>query len=212
MTSGMPEVSQTPFPHVSENGLFSEEILDRVLECFPDDSSGPWIRYSESHEAGKMEMSDPSGWPPLIAEVLEVLTSEEMAARVGEAFGIPNLIGSTYGGGLHCSPRGARLAMHTDFTHHPENGLFRRINMLLFLNKGWSEDQGGALYLGSEMEVIVPPKFNQLGCFATSSISAHGHPVPWDADNPRRSLAVYFYSPEPPENYSGPSSTSWKGK
>ena len=208
----MPVVENDPFPHISANSLFSESVLDAVLDCFPTNSDKHWRRYSESHEAGKMEMSDPNGWPSLIAEVLEVMTSDEMAKIVGDSFGIPDLMGSTYGGGLHCSPRGARLAMHTDFTHHPDTGLYRRINMLLFLNKGWEESHGGALYLGDDMEVVVPPVFNQLGCFATSAVSSHGHPVPWNSDSPRRSLAVYFYSPNPPAEYSGPNTTVWKGE
>ena len=212
LVKDFPQVNDVPFPYISENGLFSESVLDEVLNCFPANSDKHWRRYSESHEAGKMEMSDPRGWPNLISQVLDMMTSEDMAALVGESFGIPDLVGSTYGGGLHCSPRGARLAMHTDFTHHPDTGLFRRINMLLFLNRGWEEDHGGGLYLGDDMEVLIPPVFNQLGCFATSGISSHGHPVPWNADEPRRSLAVYFYSPEPPADYFGPNTTVWKGE
>lgn len=205
----MPDISTEPFDHISAQGLFSNEILEQVLSVFPALDDSHWKRYGAPTEAGKMEMSDPEGWPPLIAEVLQVMTGEEMADQMSKSFGIPNLIGSTYGGGLHCSPIGARLAMHTDFTHHPDTGLFRRLNLLIFLNKGWEESWGGGLYLGRRREVLVPPQFNQLGVFATSSKSAHGHPVEWKHGQPRRSLAAYFYSPEPPPFYNGPTSTVW---
>lgn len=205
----LPAIATDPFDHISAEGLFNPQILDDVLKVFPALDDAHWKRYGAPTEAGKMEMSDPNGWPPLVAEVLSVMRGDEMAEAMSKAFGIPNLIGSTYGGGLHCSPVGARLAMHTDFTHHPDTGLFRRLNLLIFLNKGWEESWGGALYLGARRQVMVPPRFNQLGVFATSSQSAHGHPVEWKNMQPRRSLAAYFYSPEPPAHYSGPTSTVW---
>lgn len=205
----LPTPTDKPFPHISFYGAFNEEVLNRVLAEFPGEDSPYWKRYGASTEAGKMEMSDPNGWPSFTAEVLEVMTGQSMCDLMAQLFNIPNLVGSTLGGGLHCSPAGARLAMHTDFTHHPETNLFRRLNLLVFLNKDWQESWGGGLYLGRRKEVLVQPRFNQIGVFATSSISAHGHPIPWNHSVPRRSLAAYFFSPEPPAHYAGPTSTVW---
>ena len=47
--------------------------------------------------------------------------------------------------GLHPGLKGGFLNVHGDFTtHYVNNNLRRRVNVLLYLNKDWKEEYGGA--------------------------------------------------------------------
>ena len=54
-----------------------------------------------------------------------------------ELTGIEELIpdAKIAGGGLHRIEQGGKLSVHVDFSNHPTNGLSRRINLLIYLNK-----------------------------------------------------------------------------
>merc|ERR1711871_1622088 len=81
----------------------------------------------------------------------------------------------------------------------------RRINIIVYLNKNWSREWGGAIELWSsdasgamkERVVDVPPEFNTAVLFRTSDLSFHGMPDPvaCEQGNGRRSLAIYYVSP-----------------
>jgi 2OG-Fe(II) oxygenase superfamily len=113
------------------------------------------------------------------------------------------------GGGLHQISRGGKLAVHVDYSHHPQNGLFRRLNLLLYMNRDWPEGYGGNLELWSAdlktCEARILPVFNRCATFATSEISYHGHPAPLTcpADRTRNSLSLYYYTKEPPAGKQG---------
>ena len=103
-----------------------------------------------------------------------------------------------WGGGLHEIEQGGFLGMHVDFNVHPEN-VYRRANLLLYLNRNW--EWGGALQLTDELEskvVSIRPEFNTAVLFETSDKSWHGHPEPLDCpdDVTRKSIAVYYYTRE----------------
>ena len=126
-----------------------------------------------------------------------------------------------FGGGLHATAAGGRLAIHADYNKHPVFKLDRRLNMLVYLNEGWTEANAGWLELwDSEMKQCVKrilPTFNRTVIFSTTSGSFHGQPEPivgppnlW-----RRSIALYYFSNGradegmPPDD-SGEHSTLWQ--
>jgi Rps23 Pro-64 3,4-dihydroxylase Tpa1-like proline 4-hydroxylase len=104
-----------------------------------------------------------------------------------------------FGAGLHCIPRGGFLNMHIDFNKHPY-GWHRRVNVLIYLNEDWQEGWGGQLQLGCDNPVMIDPIAGRCVIFETTEDSWHGHPEPLKCppDRQRRSLALYFYTKEPP--------------
>ena len=107
------------------------------------------------------------------------------------------------GGGLHQSGTGGFLNIHADFTVHPHNRSWqRRANLLLYLNDDWKPEYGGDLELWSadmkHCEGKVSPVLNRVLIFTTDPTSFHGHPEPMRCpeDVARRSLALYYFSPE----------------
>ena len=102
--------------------------------------------------------------------------------------------------------------MHADFNRSPQTGLYRRLNVLTYLNEDWT-DEGGWLCLfghdaeGRAIHKYIPPEMGLTVIFETSATSWHGHPVA--AQRWRKSLAAYFFSPEPPPGYEEDQSTVW---
>ncbi len=121
--------------------------------------------------------------------------------------GIGGLLPDPYnfGGGLQATGSGGRLAVHADFNRHPVTRMDRRLNLLVYLNEGWTAENGGALELwdAAMQQCVVPalPEFNRTVLFSTTSTSFHGQPEPvvGPPDLWRRSLALYCYSCGRPE-------------
>ncbi|MBU2887588.1 2OG-Fe(II) oxygenase [Gilvimarinus agarilyticus] len=109
------------------------------------------------------------------------------------------------GGGFHSTLPGGKLDLHADFNIHLRNGLDRRINLILFLNKDWCESYGGHLELWDENLAAQPkrvlPVFNRAVIFGTTDFTYHGQPIELNCpeDRFRKSLALYYYSNGRPE-------------
>ena len=197
-----------PFPHLVADGLFHDSILENVLKEFPAPDAAGWRSFSNSTER-KLEGSSPRMWG--VATTLVLRQMELQAPGLAKAFGTPPLTMETTGGGYHLIEPGGYLAMHADFSRSPATGLYRWLNMLVYLNHDWDEE-GGCLQLWDDdgPAVTVAPQFNRTVVFRTSGSSWHGHPVP--NTRSRRSVAAYFYASEPPPGYAGDHSTRWHPK
>lgn len=195
-----------PFPHVVADGMWDDRLLEKVAGEFPETGRAGWRRYSNERE-GKYE-GGPDMWGPATRLLIGRLGDREFCRSLGVMFGIDDLTMQTIGGGYHLIPPGGKLEVHADF-NRGNDGLYRRLNLLIFLNDGWTEADGGALQLwgddGPEIELL--PVMNRTVIFATSSTSFHGHPVPLPGPRWRRSLAVYYFAPEPGEDYEADHST-----
>jgi hypothetical protein len=194
-----------PFPHVVLDGYWSDDQLTAIGREFPHSIDPRWRGYENDHE-GKLEGPEPM-WGPETRHLLHAV--EQLGPALGDAFGIDELTMETVGGGYHLIPPDGHLDIHTDFSVSPTTGLYRRLNFLVFLNPGWS-DVGGHLELWSDAGpgVKIAPELNRTVVFETSDRSWHGHPQP--ATRWRMSVAAYWYSPEPPEGFTGPHSTVWR--
>lgn len=191
-----------PFPHAVVDWWFGRELLEPIVDEFPPLGDPRWGRFRNGNEY-KLE-GNHTMWGPAAADYFIELDGR--TAELEERSGIPNLTMETVGGGYHLIPPGGRLAMHVDFNRSPDTGLYRRLNVLTYLNVDWT-DPGGVLQLGEHAEVSVVPEMGRTVIFATSATSWHGHPVP--ADQWRKSIAAYFFSPEPAPGFESEASTVW---
>ena len=93
--------------------------------------------------------------------------------------------------------------MHVDFNVlEGEPTLYRRLNLLLYLNPGWNEEWGGQVeFWDREVKTCVQryvPGLNRCVVFETSDISYHGvAPLTCPESEVRRSFAAYYYTLEP---------------
>ncbi len=105
--------------------------------------------------------------------------------------------------GIHVSPPGASQVIHRDFRLHPVNGLYHRVNVLVYLNSDWHEEYGGELELwsprSSQCGRKVLPVAGTVVIFETTPESYHGVPDPvrCPEGRARLSLASYYYTESP---------------
>lgn len=203
------QVKLHPFPHLVADGLFPDGQLDAVLDEFPGPSAPGWKSFANGTER-KLEGSHPPMWGMQTVQLLRAMAGKAEALQ--KAFDTPPLSMELIGGGYHLIEPGGYLAMHADFSRSPATGLYRWLNMLVYLNHDWEPDDGGQLQLWDDdgPAVTVQPEFNRTVVFRTSGASWHGHPVP--NIRPRRSVAAYFYASEPAPGYLGDHSTRWHPK
>jgi hypothetical protein len=201
----LPVVAE-PFPHAVVDGWWDPDLLHAVYIEAPGPSMDGWRRYRNGNEA-KYE-GPPALWSPAMRTLMDRIG--ETTATLQEAFGIEGLRMETVGGGYHLIPPGGFLNVHTDFSRSPASGLYRRLNLLVYLNLGW-QDPGGRLEMWNDerMAVEVAPEFNRTVVFETSARSWHGHPR--TAERWRMSVAAYFFTAEPPEGFRE-QSTVWHAR
>ena len=139
---------------------------------------------------------------PAVRELFYSFNSRPFIRIVENITGIKGLIPDPYflGGGFHRMSQGGHLSMHADFNHHKPMNLERRVNVLIYLNKGWRPEYGGQFELWDpEMTKCVHsivPIFNRCVIFNTTWESMHGNPQPINHPDglPRRSIALYYYT------------------
>jgi Rps23 Pro-64 3,4-dihydroxylase Tpa1-like proline 4-hydroxylase len=191
------EWERKPFPHAVIRGAWSADLL-RQCKYSLSDPLKPVKWSGEKMDAGnthnKRFCNRWEDLPAAAVKIIRVASRPEFLLWLEELTGIKGLVPDPYlkGGGVHRIGRGGFLKMHTDFNFHNELRLYRRLNLLLYLNENWPG--GGMLWLGKDK--CVQPEANTMVVFETSETSWHGHPDPLEHDSPRDSIALYYYTAE----------------
>lgn len=197
--------SASPYPHTVMDDFLPEEVLDAVLAEFPAPAEVDWLAFDSPLER-KLATKDDSAMGPATRHLLAELNSSAFIDFLERLTGIEGLLPDPHleGGGLHQIERGGHLKVHADFNRHPRHGLERRLNVLVYLNRDWKDEYGGAFELwNADMtacEAKVMPYFNRCVVFSTTSTSYHGHPEPLACPEgeTRKSIALYYYSKDRP--------------
>lgn len=195
-----------PFPHIMLDGLFADELLDQAVAELPA-ASAKWTTYNTINES-KQVCSDASLFGPTAEIIVHALNSAPFVRFLEHLTGIEGLIPDPHlhaAGYMKVSP-GGFLGLHYDFATQRELKLDRRINVLLYLNRDWSPEWGGALELHSSdpvtdprhKEVSIDPLFNRVAIFNTPH-ALHGHRKPLTCPKGRARLCLswYYYTAPP---------------
>lgn len=194
--------SADPFPNISFENFFNPEILEALLEEFPDLEGKDDIKYQTPNEI-KLASKGERRFGPMAKAFTHFLNSEPFLLFLQELTSIEEtLTADPYfeGGGFHQTKPGGFLKIHADFNKHRQTGLDRRLNVLVYLNKDWPDEYGGHFELWNrEMTRCVKkvaPRFNTMAMFTTTDFSYHGLPNPLTCppDRSRKSLALYYYT------------------
>lgn len=206
-----------PFPHIVIDNFLPETILNSVLEEYNKNNNWMYdkVKWTEPYQVNKFY------WPhdidsaknlskdlPTISALVNYLNSPVFLNYLEELTGIKRLIGDDLlmGGGLHKTTNGGKLAIHKDYNIHPVKKNYRRLNLLIYLNKVWEPEWGGSLELWNNdmtnKDIEVLPIFNRAVIFTIGKDSYHGHPNPINApaDIARKSIALYYFTEEKPKD------------
>ncbi|MDT4952884.1 MAG: hypothetical protein QOJ02_1022 [Acidobacteriota bacterium] len=190
------------FGYVVIDEFLPLQYAEEILAAYPKPDVNGWDDTTYIHQRKKLTQT--SGFPPPVASFFALTAAKEFRDLLGEITCIPKLIDDPdlIGGGLHQILRGGFLDVHVDYNFHPKNKLYRRLNLLLYLNKDWESEFEGHLELWNlkanhQLEHIAP-LFNRAVIFETNEVSYHGHPRPLNTPPhvTRKSLAVYYYTKE----------------
>jgi len=206
-----------PFPHTIIDEFVYPPLLEKVwnemksFEYFGWDGSS----YSAEHQVNKFftpwcenNINDIRIAAPSTFYMMEYFNSAEFISFVEELTGIGNLIPDPtwFGGAVHKIGRGGKLDVHADYTKHRHLEMYRRLTMLIYMNKDWDLKWGGNLELwDKEMKFCVKeiePIFNRMVIFDVTHDSFHGHPKPLGCpeDVNRYSFSICYFTKE--KNYS----------
>ena len=206
-------ISNEPFPYLEIKNLFNEDVLSQAVEEIKD-TQAKSRQYRDKNqikdlvEGRALIQSSPEN----IRKVFTALNSDYFTTFLRDITDIPDLFpDDTFrGGGIHHIPQGGKLGIHIDFSRPSwDSSVYRRANVLLYLNKDWQEEWGGHLELwdksvrsGGQCIKKISPEFNTLALFGTQKASWHGHPTPLQCpkDRARQSFAAYYYSKHPSDD------------
>ena len=187
-------------------------FADRVESAYPsfEEANRVGRSFNAVNEKGKVQVTDSSTFAGPIAELNRELAAPEFLETLAHVFEMPNLLADDQlvGGGIHqTGPRG-HLDVHLDFNYIPERQLHRRLNILIYMNKGWRPEWGGNIELWDEDVKVChqsfSPVFNRCVVFETNHISYHGvTAVKCPEGSARKSFAAYYYTREAPAHWDG---------
>jgi Rps23 Pro-64 3,4-dihydroxylase Tpa1-like proline 4-hydroxylase len=203
-------IPQLPFPHLYINDFFVDSsICEKAKIEFINFNK--WDGEKNFYGSIRKKFcSNYENFPKYTRTIIDFLNSDFMLKKLEELTGIKNLISDKFflGGGMHQTSTGGFLKVHADFNFHEKLVAYRRINLLLYLNKDWKKEYLGYLDFYdakdlSKPQISIPPIFNSLCIFATTDRSYHGYPDPINcpAVMTRDSIALYYYTKEPFKNF-----------
>lgn len=214
----------TPFPSVIiDNFVNDTSMLDTIIEEYKNYKHWGYDPVSGERQVKKFF----SPWcnenvldmPPVTKKLIDYLNSPLVLNKLETLTGITGLIAdpNLKGGGMHCIGSGGKLSVHADYNKHPVNPWYRRMNLLLYLNRHWEESWGGDLQLwNKDMTMMVKstqPLFNRAVIFNTTPTAYHGHPHTLNSPEgvSRYSIAMYYFTVDRPDHEKdGTTSATWK--
>ena len=199
-----------PFNHIVLDNIINTTILNKALDEIKSihiDQLVPANVYGiDNVQTNKFSYTDFNKLK-YISEIKKYFESDIFINWLERITGINNLQKDINidGGGIHIMKNNGTLGIHNDCNMHHLTKKYRRVNLLLYLNKDYDETYNGHLELwNAEMTVCkqkISPIFNRIVLFRVDDNANHGHPALWKGGvDDRISLALYYYTDDRPEH------------
>jgi hypothetical protein len=201
-----------PFPFVAIDGFLDRDFASAVAGSYPsfEEARALGREFRAVNENRKVQIVDYERFPRPVQQLADALAAPAFMRELEQITGVSDLVWdrSFSGGGMHQTAKSGWLDVHVDFNYHPSLAMYRRLNILVFLNPDWDERWGGVLELWDadvkERQNAFTPVLNRCVIFETSETSFHGvTPVVCPEGAVRRSFAAYYYTREPPPKWNG---------
>jgi Rps23 Pro-64 3,4-dihydroxylase Tpa1-like proline 4-hydroxylase len=214
-----------PFPSICIDNFLTEEFLAEVMAAYPnyEQAKNGNREFSGLNEYKKIQITQPEKFPVPVQNLSALLASAEFIDAMETLTGIDNLVWDPAftGGGMHLTNSSGLLDVHVDFNYEKKLDLYRRINILIYLNKEWHDEWGGNVELWDKdvkkLGQSFQPIANRCVIFSTSDFSYHGVTAVTSPEGiSRNSFAAYYYSKDAGDNagemYGGKHSTIFKAR
>ena len=189
----------SPCKFVVIDDFLDADAADQLYAHFPAVDSLKVKR--KSLNENKVEDYHFERWDPIFSEVRATIRSVAFGQWMSELTNIPDLVtpDNPLGSGLHQGGPGSYVDVHIDVNYDPATGLWRRINLLIYLNKHWKEDYGGHLEIWDPAMSAclhkIAPSFNRAVIFLTDENSPHGYAqIQIPEGESRKSFYAYFFT------------------
>ncbi|QCH24010.1 hypothetical protein DSM43276_02272 [Mycobacteroides salmoniphilum] len=202
-----------PFPHLVVDDFL--RLPSESADDFPGISWPWWNQWDDGYIRNKRFCAEIDLIPEPFKTVIRELNEPRFLSVLEKVTGIRQLLPDPYlfGGGIHLSGSGGVLTPHTDFHYLRALNLYRRINVIVYLNDSWSLNDGGCLSLydaeGRAVQTVVPVWGRAL-IFRTDDQSVHGFPLPVAEGSWRQSLALFYYTAAPADSFGGDETTYYR--
>jgi len=192
--------SAKPYPHLVLDNLFSPAALEGILAEMPDWNSKTLVHQKEDYLT-KASLRSAVDLGDRTFDFVSAIHSASFLYLISQITGVEALLPDPYmtGAGLTIMPEGGRFDIHADRNTDHYCGLWRRLVMLVYLNKDWSPDLGGQLELwdpaATACQKAVIPEFNRVVLFEVTDTNLHAvRPITTGSGRVRRSLTVYYHT------------------
>ncbi|HVY93248.1 MAG TPA: 2OG-Fe(II) oxygenase [Bryobacteraceae bacterium] len=206
-----------PFRHISIENFFATDFAERLLAEFPSFDQKLAINEGGT-TGGKSVNTKVREISPAYRELYDLISSKPFLEFMSRVSGIPDLLldPKMFGGGTHENRHGQELDPHIDFNYVEDHSLHRRLNLIVYLNKDWKTEWGGAIEIHSNPRLAdenqiraFDPLFNRAVMFETNEFSWHGFPkinLPEsERHRSRKSISIYLYTRDRPAEEIAPS-------
>lgn len=191
-----------PFPSIVLEDFLPDALLAQCMAGFPEAALKSDGRFNMGYAGLHKRQIMPEECDRQTQEIFWLFNSRGMLQFLEGLTGIEGLMPDPYflGGGYHETTAGGLLGVHADFRIHQQLNVQRRLNLIIYLNKEWSDDWQGLLELWNrDMTRCVKrisPIANRCVVFQTDADTWHGHPDPLATPEgvSRRSIALYYYT------------------
>jgi hypothetical protein len=191
-----------PFRHLVIDNFLTDETARRAADAFPA------FEHMQRHHVGLVENRAIEmrfdHIDPVYSQIFKDLTSDGCMAWLRALSSIDDLsFDATFNGaGLHQSRDGGFQNIHADSNLPLRNGLFQRLNIIIYLNPTWRTEWGGGLELWNQnlsmCETTVLPLFNRCVVFEVHDRAYHGFArLSLPANVTRKSVASWYFSGTP---------------
>src|SRR5438876_9628374 len=191
-----------PYPHIVLDDFLDPSVAETACRRFPSMASMAALKTFRVDKA-----QDPllDKFDPIFRQIVfEHLHSARFVRFISCLTGIPCLRHDPqlYTGGLAQGANGSFLSVHVDNSSHPVQGWYRRVNILIYLNRDWGESCGGHFEIWDHKMrscKSVLPIFNRALIFSASRLSWHGYRTVTAANVvTRESINVVYFTAESP--------------
>lgn len=196
------DVQNDPYFHTEIDSILPEELAKSLSDEILSYDDTRWFCYKNKIEDKKL-LSDWRQFPKETYQLFSFLNSPMMLECLSNMVGVqlyPDH--GLHGGGWHIHASGGKLNPHLDYSMHPNLGLQRKLNLIIYLCDDWDESYGGHFGLwdckedgsASGLSKEISMGFNKAVLFDTTQNSWHGmsREVKCPLGQYRKSIAIYY--------------------